>query len=176
MLLRGKWKTKRDFKSIAWNEFFVIPALFSVCAFDVTHMCTSQDNCSPISRGDRSRFNFRKCSPSLSHYCVRGTHSTKETPCQWDGMGAKETKFVFAVFGPKPFPICFKLLRKVNILANLSERFIGGPKCNLLGDWLNFNSFGSSLQKGPHCYHLPGQRLHFLPSINLAGHVSVFRC
>lgn len=35
---------------------------------------------------------------------------------------------------PKPFPICFKLLRKVNILANLSERFIGGPKCNLLGD------------------------------------------
>ena len=88
----------------------------------------------------------------------------------------KGNQICFCKVWPEPFPICFKLLRKVNILANLSERFIGSPKCNLLGDWLSFNSFGSSLQKGPHCYHLPGQRLHFLPSITLAGHVSVFRC
>ena len=44
------------------------------------------------------------------------------------------TKFLFPVFGTKPVPIRFKLLRKVNILVNASERFIGDPKCNLLGD------------------------------------------
>lgn len=140
-------------------------------------MRTPQNNCSPISQKDRNRFNFRKCSPGLSHRYGGGANPATGTPCPCNGTGRKETKFVFAVFSPKPFPICFKLLRKVNIfLANLPERFIGGPKCNLLGDGLDFNSFGSSLQKGPHCYHLPGQRLHFLPSINLAGRLSVFRC
>lgn len=44
------------------------------------------------------------------------------------------TKLLFSVFGTKTFPIRFKLLRKVNILVNASERFIGDPKCNLLGD------------------------------------------
>lgn len=50
----------------------------------------------------------------------------------WNQEGG--TTFLFSVFGTKPFPICFKLLRKVNILVNASERFIGDPKCNLLGD------------------------------------------
>lgn len=44
------------------------------------------------------------------------------------------TKFLFSMFGTKAFPIRFKLPRKVNILVNAPERFIGDPKCNLLGD------------------------------------------
>lgn len=46
----------------------------------------------------------------------------------------RERSSLFSVFGRKPFPIRFKLLRKANILVNASERFIGDSKCNLLGD------------------------------------------
>lgn len=50
------------------------------------------------------------------------------------GIMRREPSFLFSMFGRKPFPIRFKLLRKANILVNASERFIGDPKCNLLGD------------------------------------------
>lgn len=69
---------------------------------------------------------WRRCS-------VKGARRGSEDQLL-EGNQEDRTEFLFSMFGAKAFPIRFKLLRKVNILVNASERFIGDPKCNLLGD------------------------------------------